>query len=77
MKLYWITTENHAEDWFVVANTTEETATFHEAAKGYNLGNATAEMIVEIPNGIITDVGWPSEEVLRSCGARILAGMES
>ena len=73
MYLYWVETEGHEEDWFVVANHAEDAATFHEDAEGYAPRDATAEMIVEVPNGIITDVGWPSDEVLLSCGARFLA----
>ena len=26
---------------------------------------------MEIPNELITDTGWPSDEVLKSCGAKI------
>ena len=73
MNLYWVTTEDHAEDWFIVANSEEEAATFHEDAEGYDIGDATAEMILEIPKGIKADIGWPSDDVLRSCGANILA----
>ncbi len=72
MKLYWVTTEDHAEDWFVVANNAKEAATFHEDVEGYVPGDATAEMVMEIPNETINDIGWPSDEVLRSCGANIL-----
>jgi len=34
MNLYWVTTEDHAEDWFVVANNAKEAATFHEDVEG-------------------------------------------
>jgi len=27
-----------------------------------------------VPGGIIVDVGWPSEEILQACGARIVTG---
>ena len=74
MNLYWVTTEDHAEDWFVVANSADEAATFHEDAEGYAPGDATAEMILKIPDGIKVETGWPSDEVLRSCGAVFLAG---
>jgi len=30
MKLYWVTTEDHEEDWFVVAISAKEAAKFHE-----------------------------------------------
>jgi len=29
-------------------------------------------MVMKIPNEIITDIGWPSDEILGSCGASIL-----
>lgn len=73
MYLYWVTTEDHAEDWFIIANSAEEAAKFHETVEGYEWGDATAEMILEIPEGITVDVGWPSEEVLQACGTNIIA----
>ena len=77
MNLYWVTTEDHGEDWFIVANTAEEAATFHEKQEGCDYGDATAEMILKIPEGITAELGWPSDEVLRSCGANIIAdGLE-
>ncbi len=72
MNLYWVTTEDHDEDWFITAHNADEAAAFHELMEGYNPGDAAAEMILEMPGGIATDVGWPSEDVLRSCGAGIL-----
>ena len=72
MNLYWVTTEDHAEDWFVVAINAKEATAFHEFMEGYEAGDAIAEMVMEIPNEIIRDIGWPSDEVLRSCGANIL-----
>ncbi len=72
MNLYWVTTEDHDEDWFIVANNPEEAATFHEEIEGYDPGDATAEIILELPKGIVTNAGWPSDDVLQSCGANIL-----
>ena len=72
MNLYWVTTEDHAEDWFIVAIDPEEAATFHEEMEGYDPGDATAEMILKLPKGIVNDIGWPSDDVLQSCGANIL-----
>lgn len=73
VNLYWVTTEDHAEDWFVVANNADEASTFHEDAEGYAPGDATAEMILKIPDEVTVNTGWPSDEVLQSCGANILA----
>ena len=72
MNLYWVTTEDHAEDWFIVAENAEEAAALHEDHEGYDYGDATAEMIMKIPAGIEVEPGWPSDEVLKSCGANIL-----
>lgn len=74
IKLFWVTTEDHAEDWFIVAESADEATAFHEYQEGYDPGDARAEMILEIPDGIKVDLGWPSEDVLRSCGAKILSG---
>jgi hypothetical protein len=73
MNLYWVTTEDHAEDWFVVANDEEEAAIFHEDAEGYDPGDAFAEITTAIPDGITVDTGWPSDEVLLACGATFIA----
>ena len=74
MYLYWVTTEDHDEDWFVVANNAKEAASFHEDVEGYDIGDASAEMILEIQEGVSVDVGWPSEEILEACGAKIIQG---
>ena len=74
MNLFWVTTIDHGEDWFVIANDAREAAQFHEDVEGYDPGDAMAEMILEIPEGITVDVGWPSDEVLQTCGARIVTG---
>jgi hypothetical protein len=73
MNLYWVTTEDHAEDWFIVAASAQEAATFHEDVEGYAIGDATAEMILKIPDRITANTGWPSDKVLKSCGAKFLS----
>jgi hypothetical protein len=73
MYLYRVETEDHAEDWFVVANNADETATFHEDAEGYDPGDAFAELITAIPEGIVVVTGWTSDEILKSCGATYLS----
>ncbi|MBW1824537.1 MAG: hypothetical protein JRI87_08215 [Deltaproteobacteria bacterium] len=74
MNLYWVTTDDHGEDWFIVSHTKQEATRFHEDAEGYEIGDAAAEMILEIPEAITADVGWPPEELLESCGANIRVG---
>ena len=35
MELYWVTTEDHGEDWFIVAISSKEAAKLHEDMEGY------------------------------------------
>jgi hypothetical protein len=69
MKLYWVTTEDHHEDWFIVASTVEEASKFHEEEEGYNIGDASSQEILSIPDNISAELGWPSDELLLSVGA--------
>ncbi len=72
MKLYWLTTEDHDEDWFVVALSAGEACKFHEDAEGYAIGDATAEEILSIPEHISAEFGWPSDELLVAVGAKFI-----
>lgn len=47
--LYWVTTLDHDEDWFIVAKTGILACSFHEDFEGYNSGEATAQKICAIP----------------------------
>ena len=48
--LYWITIDDHGEDWFVIAGSQEEAVRFHKQEEGYDPGDATAEHIVDLPD---------------------------
>ncbi|MEW6666609.1 MAG: hypothetical protein AB1512_15490 [Thermodesulfobacteriota bacterium] len=77
MKLYWVTTDDHDEDWFIVASSSEEAAKCHENMEGYNPGDATAEEVLDIPEGVGAEVGWPSHELLLEVGAKFLLNDQS
>jgi hypothetical protein len=72
MKLYWVTTDDHDEDWFIVASSAEEASKFHEDEEGYDPGDAMAEEILVIPEGVSAETGWPSDELLLELGAKFL-----
>ena len=72
MKLYWVETEDHHEDWFIVASSEVDACIFHEENEGYDPGDATATEILTIPENINTETGWVSEEVLLSVGAKFI-----
>jgi hypothetical protein len=71
LNLYWVTTDDAAEDWFVIENSLWSAAREFEDAEGYNLGDACAEYVCQIPDeyqGV--EPGWPSAELFRVCGFR-------
>lgn len=47
--LFWVTTLDHAENWFIVAKTSLEARTFHEEYEGYFSGEAKARKICPVP----------------------------
>ncbi len=69
MNLYWVFTDDHHEDWFMVANSVGEAMMLHEDLEGYECGEAYAQEVMEISSAIKVGPGWPSEEVLKACGA--------
>ena len=70
--LYWVTTEDHCEDWFIIASSVKEATQFHDNMEGYDSGDAMAERILDIPENISTDAGWPSEQNLKVLGAKFI-----
>jgi hypothetical protein len=52
MKLYWVTTKVHHENLFIVASSNKEASKFHEENERYNIGDATAVEVVDIPADI-------------------------
>jgi hypothetical protein len=46
MKLYWITTQDHYEDWFIFAESARQARAYHEDYEGYGKGDARSRLIV-------------------------------
>jgi hypothetical protein len=84
--LFWCTTEDGSEDWFVVAASAKQAARYHEDSEGYDRGDADAELIAVIPVELRTRASWrdgpggqlcpsagpPSDALLVACGAEIV-----
>ena len=69
--LYWCTTADHDEDWFVFAPSAREARKFHEDEEGYDRGYAECVLVrARVPN--IDRTGWPKEEELEALGAKFL-----
>ena len=46
IKLYWVTTADHDEDWFIFAESARSARSYHEHYEGYGKGDARARLIV-------------------------------
>ena len=46
IKLYWVTTADHAEDWFIFAGSDLQARSYHEHYEGYSKGDARSRLIV-------------------------------
>lgn len=73
LKLYWVTTDDHDEDWFIVAKSRPEAERIHEGAEGYAPGDAHARYVVTLPDALqeTTETGWPDNEVVIACGGKL------
>jgi hypothetical protein len=49
MNLYWVTTDDHDEDWFIFSRTKRLAEDYHEGTEGYDRGAAKAERILTVP----------------------------
>src|SRR5260370_38773077 len=46
VNLYWVTTDDHDEDWFILARTSRTAESYHIQYEGYEPGDARAEPIL-------------------------------
>jgi hypothetical protein len=46
VNLYWVTTDDHDEDWFILARTGRTAESYHIQYEGYETGDARAELIL-------------------------------
>ena len=77
LKLYWVTTADHSEDWFILARGAAQARRRHEDAEGYDRGDAEAEFVCRVPPEHQDKTAtWPTEEVLRACGAEFLPNQD-
>ena len=72
VKLYWVTTLDHHEDWFIFAKNSQLAESRHELEVGYNVGDASASFVCDVPDTMNTIEGWPELSQLKALGAKIL-----
>ena len=72
LNLYWCETDDHDEDWFIVARSEEEACNIHESAEGYDDGDTEASCICPIPTSLKAHAGWPDRALLEALGAEFI-----
>ena len=71
-RLYWVTTDDGHEDWFVVAREASAAARFHEGQQGYNPGDALAMLVTKVPVLGINSTHYADLALVVACGGEIL-----
>ncbi len=71
--LYWCTTDDHDEDWFMVARYRHQAARLFAGYEGYDHDMVTARRVLTLPASLQhpKSFGWPTRELLEGCGAVI------
>lgn len=72
--LYWVTTRDHDEDWFILARNSRSASTYHESSEGYNPGDAVVRKVlggVQLTDGASLPRHAQIED-LESLGFRLL-----
>ena len=72
LNLYWCETDDHDEDWFIVAASEEEACRIHENAEGYDTGDTEAFYICPIPDSLHAQSGRPEQTLLEALGAEFI-----
>ena len=74
LMLWWCWTEDHHEDWFVVAGHGVAAVGFFESEEGYGEGDVQAKGLRILPEEYQDEkyLGWPSPELLVACGAKVI-----
>ena len=76
--LYWVTTPQNEENWFVVASSKANAENFHNQAEGFDEDYSSAKFICEIPFKLlnehhkINDEDWPNHELLQELGFNLI-----
>lgn len=75
LKLYWCETDDHYEDWFVIARDDEDAEEFFTDSEGYGEDEAIATLVCVLPaseQGRYDGASWPKDDTLIACGGEVL-----
>src|ERR1043166_1895063 len=68
--LYWVTTKDHDEDWFIIAVSRKRAAEFFENAEGYDPGDATAVFLEKLSPNKFYEEGYATYSLIKQLGHR-------
>ena len=75
MKIYWVTTSDHCEDWFVIAAGKNKAKSFFANYEGYNYRDVSALELFPVSKEYQTKGAYhPSTKVLKKLGFKIDTG---
>jgi hypothetical protein len=65
LKLYWVETADHHEDWLVIARTAGEVREFFEDSEGYDDHDSTTHLVAHLPEELQSETSphWTAPEV--------------
>lgn len=74
LSLYWCETEDHHEDWFVVARRDGDARRTFAREEGYDEDQVSAKPAFVLPEALQDEkhLGWPARDLLEACGANVV-----
>ena len=74
VNLYWCSTDDHAEDWFIIAENKRYAARFFAGFKGYEEQYIHVEKVCRVPASIgAKNPTIPDHNLIERCGGRFLS----
>ena len=62
INLYWVTTKDNDEDWFIFVHSARTAAKLHEEYHGYNPNYANANLVIsQVPEFVVSAVPCPAD----------------
>jgi hypothetical protein len=77
MYLYWMSTEDNAEDWFFFAENEEAAELNFSLSEGYEIDQVTAKLLRCIPEGMVIEGEFPTTDQLKVLGGVFLTAEDS
>lgn len=71
MKLFWLETADHCNDWFIIAPQKQDAVQWFADAEGYAEYEVAASWVCDLPQGGDFATGWPHQRMFDVLNAHI------